>query len=283
MRSFPPGYYTGEINTWETCGAFLTEVRHTAPKSVALHQHEAPYFCLLLDGAYAERGDGFDLRYEPYTLVFHSAGTLHQDRILEPCRFFAVDLLPKWEEAIVGLGGTRAHGFELAGGDPVWLVLRLYREFLARPGAVESTVEALVYELCAHVAKRNVEEFREPLWLPAVDVVVREHFRQPLELASLASSIGIHPTHLCRAFRRFRGHTVSEAILAARVAYVARRLTESDESLTEIGAEAGFADQSHMTRIFKRITGYPPGEHRRRLQLRRHGYRECPSDQTVPS
>lgn len=237
-----------------------------AAKSVAEHQHEAPYFSLLLDGTYAERGEGFDLRYEPYTLVFHSAGTLHQDRILAPSRFFAVDLLPKWETVIVGLGGTRAHVFELAGGDPVWLMLRIYREFLARPDAVESTVEALVYELCAHVARRSVEEFREPPWLPEVDVVVREHFQAPLELASLAWSIGVHPTHLCRAFRRFRGHTISEAILGARVAHVARRLTESDESLTEIAAEAGFTDQSHMTRIFKRITGEPPGEHRRHLQ-----------------
>jgi AraC family transcriptional regulator len=267
MRSFPPGYYTGEIDAWETCGVLLTEVRHTAAKAVAEHQHEAPYFSLLLEGMYAERGEGFDLRYEPYTLVFHSAGTLHQDRILEPSRFFAVDLLPGWEAVIDGLGGARAHVFELAGGDPVWLVLRIFREFLARPDAAESTVEALVYELCAHVAKRSVEEFREPPWLPAVDAVVQEHFQQPLDLPSLAWSIGVHPTHLCRVFRRFRGHTISEAILGARVQYVARRITETDESLTEVAAEAGFADQSHMTRIFKRITGFPPGEHRRRLQL----------------
>ncbi|HEY1867730.1 MAG TPA: AraC family transcriptional regulator [Candidatus Cybelea sp.] len=266
MRSFPPGYYTGEINTWETCGVLLTEVRHAASKSVAEHQHEAPYFSLLLDGRYAERGEDFDLRYEPYTLVFHSAGTLHEDHIFEPCRFFAVDLLPRWESVIAGLGGARAHVFELTGGDPVWLVLRIFREFLARPDAAESTVEALVYELCAHVASRTLEEFREPAWLPAVDDVVRELFREPLDLARLASSIGVHPTHLCRAFRRFRGRTISEAMLGTRVQYVARRITESDESLTEIAAEAGFTDQSHMTRIFKRITGYPPGEHRRRLQ-----------------
>jgi AraC family transcriptional regulator len=265
MRSFPPGYYTGEINAWETCDVLLTEVRHAAAKVVPEHQHEAPYFSLLLDGAYEERGAGFDLRYEPYTLVFHCAGTLHQDRMLGACRFFAIDLLPKWERVIAGLGGTSAHVFELAGGDPVWLVLRIYREFLARPDTAESTVEALVYELCAHVVRRSAEEFGEPPWLPAVDSAVSERFRQPFDLAALALSVGVHPTHLCRAFRRFRGHTISDAMLGARVAYVARRLTESDESLVEIAAEAGFTDQSHMTRIFKRITGYPPGDHRLRV------------------
>jgi AraC family transcriptional regulator len=264
MRSFPPGYYTGESTSWETANVVLTEVRHATAKSVAEHQHEAPYFSLLLEGAYEERGDGFDLRYEPYTLVFHAAGTLHEDVMLGPCRFFAVDLLPKWETVIAELGGERAHVFELAGGDPIWLVLRLYREFVERANAADSAVEALVYELCAHVAKRPGDEAHEPPWLPIADAAVRERFDEPLELVSLAATIGVHPTHLCRTFRRFRGHTVSDAMTGARVQYVARRLIESDAPLAEIAAEAGFTDQSHMTRVFKRVTGCPPGDHRRR-------------------
>jgi AraC family transcriptional regulator len=245
----------------------LTEVRHAAAKSVAEHQHEAPYFSLLLEGAYEERGDGFDLRYEPYTLVFHAARTLHEDRMLGACRFFAVDLFSKWETVIAELGGERAHVFELAGGDPIWLVLRLYREFLARPHVAEGAVEALVYELCAHVAKRSIDEPHEPSWLSVADDAIRDRFSQPFELVSLASSIGVHPTHLCRTFRRFRGHTISDAMTGARVQYVARRLTESDSPLAEIAAEAGFADQSHMTRVFKRITGCPPANHRRRERV----------------
>ncbi len=99
-------------------------------------------------------------------------------------------------------------------------------------------------------------------------MVVREGFRKPLDLEALASSIGVHPTHLCRAFRRFRGHSISGAILGARLQYVARRLTDTDESLADIACDAGFTDQSHMTKIFKRMTGYPPGKHRRRLHVR---------------
>jgi len=263
VRSFPPGYYTGENSTWRAANVLLTEVRHTVAKTVEEHRHEAPYFSLLLEGAYEERGEGFDLRYEPYTLVFHSAGTIHADRMLGPCRFFAVDLLPRWDTVIAELGGTREHVFELAGGDAVWLVLRLYREFLSRADSAESNIEALVYELCADVAQRRLDDLQEPAWLAVADATVQEKFREPLDLAALASTIGVHPTHLCRAFRRFRGHTVSDAIVGARLQYVARRLADSDEPLARIAADAGFTDQSHMTRIFKRVTGYPPGRHRR--------------------
>jgi AraC family transcriptional regulator len=263
VRSFPPGYYTGESTTWETAGVLLTEVRHAAARAVAEHQHDAPYFSLLLEGSYEERGDGFDLRYEPYTLVFHAARTLHADRMLGPCRFFAADLLPKWEAVIGELGGERAHVFELSGGDPIWLVLRLYREFIARAESADVAVETLMYELCAHVAKSSHGESHEPAWLAAVDAAVRERFAEPLDLAALASIARVHPTHLCRTFRRFRGQPISDAMTGARVQFVARRLTESQVPLAEIAAEAGFADQSHMTRVFKRITGCPPGAHRR--------------------
>jgi AraC family transcriptional regulator len=267
VRSFPPGYYTGESTTWATADVLLTEVRHADVKAVAEHQHEAPYFSLLLEGAYEERGDGFDLRYEPYTLVFHAARTEHRDRMLGPCRFFAADLLPKWEIVIAELGGGQAHVFELLGGDPIWLMLRLYREFIARADSSDVAVEALMYELCAHVTNPSHDESHEPAWLAMVDAVARAGFREPLDLAALASSAGVHPTHLCRTFRRFRGQTISDALTGARVQFVARRLTESQTPLADIAAEAGFVDQSHMTRVFKRITGCPPGDHRRRVRV----------------
>ncbi len=52
MRSFPAGYYTGETHTWPTASVLLTEVRHGVAKSVPEHQHEAPYFSLLVEGSY---------------------------------------------------------------------------------------------------------------------------------------------------------------------------------------------------------------------------------------
>lgn len=267
-RKFPPGYFTGETTQWETANVLLSEVRHSVAKAVPLHEHEAPYFSLLLEGSYRERGEDFDIRYEPYTLVFHSAGTVHQDEMLGPCRFFAVNLLPEWERVIGELGGSPAHVFELHGGDPIWLVLRIYREFLAHDAANSASVEALVYELCTYVASQSFNEPNEPRWLAQVDSVVNEQFRAPLNISKLAAEAGVHPAHLCRTFRRFRDHTISDALLRARVQYVARRLSESDEPLSAIAMESGFSDQSHMTRVFKRFAGYPPGEHRREMAVK---------------
>jgi AraC family transcriptional regulator len=266
-RKFPAGYFTGETTQWEIANVLLSEVRHSVGKAVPMHQHEAPYLSLLLEGAYEERGDDFEIRYEPYTLVFHSGGTVHEDEMLGPSRFFAVNLLPDWERVIDQLGGAPAHVFELHGGDPIWLVLRLYREFLSRSDASASNVEALVYEVCAHIVQHRIDDSHEPSWLARIDGIVGERFHEPIDIAAIAADVGVHPSHVCRAFRRFRGRTITDALLGARVQHVARRLAESDEPLSVIASDAGFSDQSHMTRVFKRLTGYPPGEHRRRVSV----------------
>ena len=265
MRSevFGPGHFTGDTLSWHAAGAILSEVRHRSARSVGPHSHGAAYCSLLLEGSYAERGADFNLRYEPYTLVFHSANTVHEDEMGTRTRFFAVELLERWHRVIEDLGGARAHVFELEGGDAAWLVLRLYREFLQRDAGSESSVEALVYELCGTIAKFSEEETEEPEWLALVDATIRERFALPLHLEAIAATAGVHPAHVCRSYRRFRRRTISDALLRLRIAQVCRLLVESKQSLTAIALDCGFTDQSHMTRIFKRLTGRSPGAHRR--------------------
>jgi AraC-like DNA-binding protein len=42
----------------------------------------------------------------------------------------------------------------------------------------------------------------------------------------------------------------------------ARRLIESGADLAQAAADAGFADQSHLTRVFRAMVGVTPGEFR---------------------
>jgi AraC family transcriptional regulator len=47
------------------------------------------------------------------------------------------------------------------------------------------------------------------------------------------------------------------------------RLGEPDRTLAEIALETGFSDQSHLTRVFRRVTGRTPGAMREALTRRR--------------
>jgi AraC-like DNA-binding protein len=81
-------------------------------------------------------------------------------------------------------------------------------------------------------------------------------------LKAIAHEMSVNPSHLCRTFRRFRRRTIGDYVMGLRVQFVCRKLTETGDALTDIAEEAGFTDQSHMTRVFKRITGDTPGSYR---------------------
>jgi len=257
-----PGAFAGETVSREIGGALLSEVRHVRPVSVAPHRHEVPYFSLLLEGSYSESAAGFAVRYEPYTLVFHDALTEHRDAIEEGgCRMFFVELLAPWSETIAA-APRPAHLFEMDGSAPAWLILRLHREFLCGDTASPLIVESVLFELCAYVSLAVAEPSPEPEWIADAERSLRSAVAERVDLRALAASIGVHPSHLCRAFRRFRRRTIGDYVLGLRMQLVCRALTETSQTLGEIAQQTGFSDQSHMTRMFKRIIGTTPGSYR---------------------
>jgi AraC-like DNA-binding protein len=77
-------------------------------------------------------------------------------------------------------------------------------------------------------------------------------------LSDLAQASGVSRFQLLRGFARGLGVTPHAYILQRRVRE-ARRLIVEGETLAQAAIEAGFSDQSHMTRAFIRQYGYSPG------------------------
>ena len=66
-----------------------------------------------------------------------------------------------------------------------------------------------------------------------------------------------------RAFSRTTGRTPHQWLLEQRVTRARELIETSDMTLADIAIACGFADQSHLNRIFARIVGHPPGAWRR--------------------
>jgi AraC family transcriptional regulator len=141
----------------------------------------------------------------------------------------------------------------------------MHRKFSERNDFSQLALESISTELLIAASRRynRGAERNPPPWLAGVKEFLRENFSEPPSLNELAKAVEIHPTHLARVFRQFERCTVGDYIREVRINYARERMLGSNEPLVEIALAAGFADQTHFTRSFKRVTGMTPSEFRR--------------------
>ena len=81
---------------------------------------------------------------------------------------------------------------------------------------------------------------------------------EDLRLSQLAAELGLHPSYLIRSTSRATGLTPHGHVLRARVV-LARRLLLAGLPAAEAALAAGFCDQAHLIRQFRRHYGVTPG------------------------
>jgi AraC family transcriptional regulator len=123
-------------------------------------------------------------------------------------------------------------------------------------------LEGLALELSARVARRSALRETSAAWLDQAAEILRAEFRRPPSASCLASELGVSQTRLARGFRVRFGESLGSYARNARLDWAADRLLGSDIGLARVACEAGFADQSHLTRAFSARFGVPPGRFR---------------------
>lgn len=101
-----------------------------------------------------------------------------------------------------------------------------------------------------------------PDWLRVIRDHIEGRFRERIRIASLACAAERHPNHVSRAFRRHFGMTLTEWTHRRRLAWAAEAIAAGEQPLGEIAGNAGFADQPHLTRVFRRYLGVTPNAYR---------------------
>jgi AraC-like DNA-binding protein len=84
-----------------------------------------------------------------------------------------------------------------------------------------------------------------------------------LSLQQIAAEFDLSVSHFSRAFRISTGLPPHQWLLRQRVKAAQQLMTVRDLPLSEIAMSAGFANQSHFTRVFTAVVGVSPGAWRR--------------------
>ncbi|MEO8035103.1 MAG: AraC family transcriptional regulator [Acidobacteriota bacterium] len=242
-------------------GSWLLSVTHyERDSSIPSHLHIAPYATVVVRGGYEEIAGGRARQCDSRSIVVHAPGERHADRFRGPT-------------TCLNIQGGR---FELGGVIPPAaagvIASKLRSEFLKPDDLSPQIVEALMLELDALSRRHGGLDDRAPTWLGEVRQLLESSFQEPLAIATLAASAGVHPTHLARSFRQHYGLTIGERIRELRVEQ-ARKQLSGGRALADIAAELGFADQSHFTRVFRRATGTTPAAFRHAARATKGGLR----------
>jgi AraC-like DNA-binding protein len=81
----------------------------------------------------------------------------------------------------------------------------------------------------------------------------------------LAAGVELSPYHLIKVFKDATGFPPHTWLVLERICR-ARHLLATGASPAQVSSAVGFADQAHLTRWFKRVTGVTPGAYRKSVQ-----------------
>jgi len=247
----------------EAAGLCLTEATHPAGLRVPPHAHEKTHFCLLLQGIYEEIWGRDIFVRKPGTLALTAGGAVHSNRIHSSgIRFFSIEMTQPWLDRANGHLKYFQGLTQFNNGSLPWLAMRLYREFRSEDDVAPLAIEGLVLELLAGLARQGPESEGAATWLKKAQDFVRDRFQRSISLVEVAEFAGVHPVSLARAFRRTHHCTVGDYVRKLRVEFACQKLTGTRASLVDIALSAGFSEQSHFSRTFKRLTGLTPSQYR---------------------
>jgi AraC family transcriptional regulator len=256
-------FYGATRKRFETGGIVLSEISHATGRKLPCHTHESAYFGLLLAGSYSEKCTERSAEYAPFTMGFHPPALTHTDEVGRcGSRMFCVELRDQYLARTRCFLNAPQFTPDLCASEVTWLGLRLFRSFAGE------TLDALeLEELCADMLDRVSglrigEERSRPAWLDRAFELLQESYRESFTLGEIAAQVGVHPIHLSRVFRKHYGCTMAEFLNRLRVQFACRALAEGRAGLAGVASDAGFADQSHLSRVFKACTGQTPGKFR---------------------
>jgi AraC-like DNA-binding protein len=134
--------------------------------------------------------------------------------------------------------------------------------FDARSSVLERV--AKLVELAAMVASARwlAQTVGDEPRVSRVRIFLQEHLSEHIEISRLAEIVSLTPCHFIRVFHRAVGVPLHRYVTLVRIRH-AESLLRAGVPIAEAAGSAGFYDQSHLSRYFRRILGVTPGQYQK--------------------
>ncbi|WP_374598948.1 helix-turn-helix domain-containing protein [Brevundimonas sp.] len=230
-----------------SCGRTVMLSHYAAGEECRAHRHTQAQRSLLLAGSYVEDSEAGRREVQCRTLSIKPAGFEHED---EFGRAGALIL-----SVVHEVGGEGASDYHLS----VWPKSVPPRAMTVGEGGGHASTGGP----CPDIKRSACNLSSAQPWLAEARQRLLDH--PQVAITALARTLGKHPVHLARQFRTTFGEAPSEVRQRDRTARAIDQIVRSSRTLSDIAFDVGFADQAHMTRALKAMTGWTPADLRRVL------------------
>ncbi len=245
-----------ELKKLEVGGFVLTQTYHPPHLVLSRHDHECANINFTIKGSFREI---FGTRPQESTrssILIKPAGEHHANQYGSIGAFgFIIEVLPHKLETVRRFSKVFDSPAHIRHGLLSALAKKIYKEFRTMNSpASELMIEGLILEMLAESTRREIKVLSSttpPSWLREARDLIHASFAEQMSLSKVAEFVGVNSAHLARMFRRYYGCTVGDYVRRHQLEYAAQLLIETDRPLAEVGASAGFYDQSHFTNAFK--------------------------------
>jgi AraC family transcriptional regulator len=253
----------------------ITEAWFPPNAVLARHRHDQATFATMIDGAFDIVTGGRRMNCQARSSWIEPRETRHANYIgTEGAHVVVVQPHLARADDLVAFDDLFAAPRTLSRGLVTAELKRVRAELRAPDTLTPLALDSLVIEMFTRAARarsRRAHHDRAPHHVGQAEEMLRANFRRSLSLMDVAAAVGVERSALAHNFRRHRRCTIGEYLRALRLEWALERLVASEQPIARIAIAAGFADQSHFTRICTRVLGMPPGEYRRASSsARRH-------------
>lgn len=261
-----PGHFYGETSDrYEVAEFRLMDATYPPGMKVPRHSHTRACFSFMLQGALSETYERRGLEWRPFSIGFNPADEEHSNLVHHTgARFLIVEVSPEWLKRVSEYSGILKRSFISQPEQLRYLGFRLYREAQQLDAVSQLAIESLLLTIVAETSRFDARRKpdKHPRWLEQARELIHSHFADSLTITAIAQTVGIHPVHLSRVFKTHHRCTIGDYVRQLRTDFVRRELSTTSAPLAEIACKAGFYDQGHLSRVFKRLTGMTPTQYR---------------------
>lgn len=234
----------------------------------AEHQHENARFVFVLQGNFTERYERKERFCKPFTGIFRPPQERHSEIYEEGVVCLGVSLTPSWLKRLENYSVKLKSSNDFRNQTLRQLITKVSNEMFLDDDISTLAIDSLLTEIAVEMYRNfsNSKKDKSPYWLKTVVEYIHENFSLSISLDEIASVVGVHPVHLSRVFRDIHNFTIAEYLRNLRIEEAQNLLLNSDLSLAQIATQVGFADQSHFTKNFKRLTYKTPAQYRKNIK-----------------